>query len=61
MAYTLPAGSFILFSFIVLLAVLLLYRSYIHKNLGGITGDVLGSTSIIAEIVILLTIAVFNR
>jgi adenosylcobinamide-GDP ribazoletransferase len=48
-------------SFIVLLAVLLLYRSYIHKNLGGITGDVLGSTSIIAEIVILLTIAVINR
>jgi adenosylcobinamide-GDP ribazoletransferase len=49
------------FSFLVLLAALLLYRSYIHKNLGGITGDVLGSASIIAELVMLLSIAVFNH
>jgi adenosylcobinamide-GDP ribazoletransferase len=49
------------FAFIVLLTALLLYRSYIHKNLGGITGDVLGSASVIAEIVILLSIAFFNR
>jgi len=50
-----------LFAFLVLLAALLLYRSYIHKNIGGITGDVLGSASVIAEIVILFSIAVFNR
>ncbi len=49
------------FAFCVLLAALLLYRFYIHKNLGGITGDVLGSASVIAEIVILFSIAVLNR
>ena len=49
------------FAFLVLLAALLLYRSYIHKNIGGITGDVLGSASVIAEIVILFSIAIFNR
>lgn len=49
------------FSLIVLLAALLLYRAYIHKNLSGITGDVLGSASVIAEIVILFSIAVSNR
>jgi adenosylcobinamide-GDP ribazoletransferase len=48
-------------AFIVLLAVLLLYRSYIHKNLGGITGDVLGSACVIAEIIILFALTIFNR
>ena len=46
---------------IVLIAALLLYRSYIHKNLGGITGDVLGSAAVIAEIVLLFTLTVLNR
>jgi adenosylcobinamide-GDP ribazoletransferase len=48
-------------SFIVLLALLLLYRSYIHKNLGGITGDVLGSACVIAELIILFALTVFSR
>jgi len=50
-----------LLSFIVLLALLLLYRSYIHKNLGGITGDVLGSACVIAEIIILFALSIFGR
>ncbi len=45
----------------VLLATLLLYRTYIHRQIGGITGDVLGSTVIISEIVILLVLALINR
>jgi adenosylcobinamide-GDP ribazoletransferase len=44
---------------LVLLAVLLLYRSYIHKNLGGITGDVLGSACVISEIIILFELTIF--
>ena len=48
-------------AFIVLLAVLLLYRSYIHKNLGGITGDVLGSACVIAEIIILCALTILGR
>lgn len=48
-------------SFIVLLAVLLLYRSYIHKNLGGITGDVLGSACVLAEIIILFSLTILGR
>jgi adenosylcobinamide-GDP ribazoletransferase len=47
--------------FLMLLALLLLYRRYIHQVLGGITGDVLGSASIIAELAVLLGILLFVR
>ena len=38
-----------------------LYRRYIHRVLGGITGDVLGSAAIIAELTALLGILIFTR
>jgi len=47
--------------FLMLLAILLLYRRYIHRVLGGITGDVLGSAAIIAEMTALLGILIFTR
>ena len=47
--------------FLMLLAILLLYRRYIHRVLGGITGDVLGSAAIIAELTALLSILIFTR
>jgi adenosylcobinamide-GDP ribazoletransferase len=47
--------------FPLLLAILLLYRRYIHRVLGGITGDVLGSAAIIAELTALLGILIFTR
>ena len=48
-------------AFLLLIAVLLLYRRYIHGVLGGITGDVLGSAAIIAELTALLGILIFTR
>ena len=47
--------------FLLLIAVLLLYRRYIHGMLGGITGDVLGSAAIIAELTTLMGILIFTR
>jgi adenosylcobinamide-GDP ribazoletransferase len=48
-------------AFLLTLAALLLYRSYINRVLGGITGDVLGSAAIIAELAVLLAILIFAR
>jgi adenosylcobinamide-GDP ribazoletransferase len=48
-------------AFLLLIAVLLLYRRYIHSTLGGITGDVLGSAAIIAELAALLGILIVTR
>lgn len=47
-------------AFLVLLATLLLYRAYVHKQLGGITGDVLGSALIISEVVILFLLTILS-
>jgi adenosylcobinamide-GDP ribazoletransferase len=47
--------------FIIVLAILLLYRRHIHRVLGGITGDVLGSAAIIAELGVLAGILIFVR
>jgi adenosylcobinamide-GDP ribazoletransferase len=47
--------------FLLLIAVLLLYRRYIHGVLGGITGDVLGSAAIIAELTTLMGILILTR
>jgi adenosylcobinamide-GDP ribazoletransferase len=48
-------------AFLFTLAMLLLYRRYINRVLGGITGDVLGSAAIIAELAMLLGILIFTR
>jgi adenosylcobinamide-GDP ribazoletransferase len=48
-------------AFLVLLAILLLYRAYVHKQLGGITGDVLGAALIISEVVILFLLTILTR
>ena len=34
-------------------AFLFLYRRYVHRHIGGITGDVLGSASVLTEIIFL--------
>jgi len=47
--------------FLLTLTALLLYRRYINRVLGGITGDVLGSAAIIAELTTLMGILLFTR
>lgn len=44
--------------FLLFLGALFLYRSYVHRKIGGITGDILGSASVISEIVVLFSISV---
>jgi len=47
---------------VLLLAIFLfLYRGYVHRQIGGITGDVLGSITVLSEIVLLAGIALFSR
>jgi adenosylcobinamide-GDP ribazoletransferase len=48
-------------AFLLTLALLLLYRRYIRRMLGGITGDVLGSAAIVAETALLFGILIFTR
>jgi len=38
---------------------LFLYRGYVHRQIGGITGDVLGSMTVLAELVVLAAITLW--
>lgn len=47
------------FIFILLIISLCGYRLYVHHQIGGITGDVLGSATVISEIVFLTGVVIF--
>lgn len=47
------AVSGFLAGMLVLILFLVLYRNYTHRHIGGITGDVLGSITVLSEIVLL--------
>ena len=40
-------------------AVLWIFRGYVHKQINGITGDILGASTVISEIIFLLGIVIF--
>jgi adenosylcobinamide-GDP ribazoletransferase len=41
-------------------AFLFLYRRYVHRHIGGITGDVLGSASVLTEIIFLACVCLLS-
>jgi adenosylcobinamide-GDP ribazoletransferase len=53
-----PCCIFISFSliyiFLLIIIFLYLYRLYVHKSIGGITGDILGSATVLSELVFLI-------
>jgi adenosylcobinamide-GDP ribazoletransferase len=50
--------SGILPAFLFLILFLWLYRAYVHKQIGGITGDVLGSLAVLSEVMLLFSILI---
>jgi len=45
-----------MFSFLAMLAALAALRLYFHRQIGGITGDILGCATVVSEIVLLLSL-----
>lgn len=48
-------------AFLLLVVFLFLYRGYVHRRIGGITGDILGSMTVLSEIVVLAGIALVSK
>jgi len=49
-----------IFSFLFLILFTFGYRKYVHGHIGGITGDILGSATVLSEIFFLLGVVIFN-
>ena len=61
--WILPAFAFLSFTFVYIIILLIIffcaYRCYVHKHIGGITGDILGSATVLSEIVFLTGSVIF--